>query len=252
MVLRRVAPGASERDPASRALLAEYEEVLRAEPGLGFRELVRGQEALLARGDVRANVWLGEHAEPAGLALWDIVPGVGRRLRIYLGPRHRTVEELARFLDELDERSDHEGSVASVVDFIPGISRDEQKGTFSSRGFFPVDRLVLRLSPETPIPDESLAGRTDLRPIEAGDEEALVNLMRESYDQLAGETAPWLFYRDPRQDARDAVREILEGRRGEWLPWASFGIDVGGVLRAASLVSLLEVPILSEVMVAPS
>jgi GNAT superfamily N-acetyltransferase len=252
MALRKVSASASERDAASRTLLSEYEALLVAQPGRAFHELVWGLEALLARGDVRAALWLDDRSAPSGLVLWDFMPGVGRRVRVYFGPQHRSAENLARLLDELDARSEHEGSVASVVDYIPGVSREAQEATFSARGFFPVERLVFRLDAEVPIPDETLAGMTDLRPIDAGDEEALVTLMRDAYDPLAGETAPWLFYRDPKQDAREAVREILEGRRGEWLPWASFGIDIGGVLRGASLVTRWDVPILSEVMVAPS
>jgi GNAT superfamily N-acetyltransferase len=252
MVLHRIAARSEERDSASGALLAAYEEILAAQPGIGFREMVRGDEARLARGELRGNLWITPQGEPAGLAMWDFVPGVGRRVRVYLASGHQGPEDLARLLDELDERSEHDGPVASVADFIPGVGREAQESVFSVRGFFPVERIVLALPADTPIPDETLAGRTDLRPLEESDEEALVALMREAYDQLAGEAAPWLFYRDPRQDARDAVREILEGRRGEWLPWASFGIDAAGTLRAASLVNLLDVPVLSEVMVAPS
>jgi GNAT superfamily N-acetyltransferase len=252
MVLRKIAPNPTAQDPESRALLVEYEELGHAHTDRGFRELFRNEETRLARGDVRADLWLAKGEEPAGLAVWDLVPGVGRRVRIYLGPAHRSREDLAQLFDELGEQSGQEGPVASVVDHIPGVAREEQEKVFSVHGFFPVERLVLRLPPTTFIPDDSPAGTTDLRPIDASDEEALVGLMRDAYDQLAGEAAPWMFYRDPRQDARDAVHEILEGRRGEWLPWASFGIDIGGVLRGASLVTRLEVPILAEVMVAPS
>ena len=251
MTLRRIASSVRDRDAASRALLAEYESLLASEPGRWVRELTGGELPDPGRGAIRAALWLTGSAEPTGLVLWDFVPGVGRRVWLYLVPGHRTVAELGHFLDELEARGEHDGPIASVLDWIPGIAPELQEEAFGPRGFFATERLALRLPPEAPLPDEIEAGRPDLRPLEPGDEEGLVSLMREAYDPLAGEPLPWLMYRDPRQDARDAVRELLEGHRGEWLPWASFGFEAGGTLLGASVVTRLATPILSEVMVAP-
>jgi GNAT superfamily N-acetyltransferase len=233
-------------------MLAEYEAHLEAEPGPWGEQLARPEESRLASGTLAAQLWLRGADEVAGLAIGDYVPGVGRRLRVYLAPAYRTAEDLGQFLDELEERSDHDGPIASVADLVPGWSEASHEATFGVRGYFRVERIVMRLPASAPLPEETVSGRPDFRPLCAEDEEALVRLMRESYDQLAGEPSPWLFYRDPNQDARDAVQEILGGGRGEWLPWASFGVDVAGALKGATLVTATEVPLLSEVMVAPS
>jgi GNAT superfamily N-acetyltransferase len=232
--------------------LQEYEALLAAEPGQWIQELARSDETRLRSGEVRAFLWVHGADQAAGLALGDFVPGVGRRLRVYLAPPYRTAEDLGRLLDELDARSEQDGAIASVADLVPGLTEAAHEEAFGVRGYFRVDRVAMRLPANVPLPDESMSGRPYLRTIGPDDEEGLVNLMRESYDQLAGEAPPWLFYRDPRQDTVDAVQEILEGRRGEWLPWASFGVDVEGVLKGATLVTLWDVPILSEVMVAPA
>jgi ribosomal protein S18 acetylase RimI-like enzyme len=252
MTLRKVAPSPEDRDPEGAEVLAEYERLLSGDPARWVRELAGGEIPDPSRTEMRAMLWLTEEGAPAGLALWDFVPGVGRRVWVYLREGHRAPDDLANLLDDLDARGDQDGPLASVLDFIPGVSPDVQAPVFSARGFFPTERLVLRLPADAELPDEALVGRPDLRALEPADEEGLVSLMREAYDSLAGEPLPWLMYRDPRQDARDAVREILEGRRGDWLPWASFGIETGGKLQGASLVTKLDVPILSEVMVAPA
>lgn len=251
MALRRIAPRAEDRDLASRVTLVEYEAVLAAEANPWVQELQRSDEARLRSGEVRAQLWVLGPGEVAGLAVGDFVPGVGRRLRVYLEPAYRTAEDLGRLLDELEARSEQDGPIATVADLVPGVGEEACRAAFGLRGYFRVERVVLRLPADAPLPEETMAGRPDLRPIGPEDEEGLVSLMRESYDQVAGEPTPWLSYRDPRRDARDAVKEILEGRRGTWLPWASFGFDALGVLKAASLVNRTDVPFLSEVMVAP-
>lgn len=252
MTLVRVPPREEDRDLPSRELLAEYESFFGAAPGPGVQELRRSDESRLRSGEVRAQRWLTGSDEAAGLVVGDLVPGVGRRLRLYLAPAHRTGDDLARLLDELAERSGRDGAIASIADLVPALSAATVEPAFRARGYFRVERLVLRLPADAPLPDETFSGRPDLRPIGLDDREALVNLMREAYDPLAGQPSPWLFYRDPRQDARDAVQEILDGRRGTWLPWASFGVDAAGALKGASLVTVRDVPFLSEVMVAPS
>lgn len=251
MPIRKVAGRESERDPASQKMLAEYEAAVVSESPLRLGELAEDEERQLRLGTVRAVLWLQGPSEAAGLALWDFLPGVGRRVRLYLADGHRSASDLGLLLDELDERSEHDGPIASVVDFIPGVSDPIQEEALSPRSFFRVERVALRRPPDSPFPDEDLFDRPDLRPLESSDEEEIARLMREAYDQTAGEPRPWFLYRDPRQDARDAVREIFEGRRGEWLPWASFGVEASGNLVGASLVTRLDVPILSEIMVAP-
>lgn len=251
MPLRPIAARPADREGVGAAVLAEYESLLLAEAGRWVAEVARGEAARLESGEVRAALWIVGRSEPGGLAVWDFVRGVGRRVRLYLARGHRTPDALATLLDELDARSEHDGPIASVADFVPGYPGGLPPEVFTDRGYFPVERLALHLPAETPLPDETLVGRPDLRPLDSGDREALVELMRSAYDQLAGTPSPWLVYRDPTQDARDAVEEILEDRRGDWLDWASFGVDVAGVLRGASLVTRLDVPVLSEVMVAP-
>lgn len=252
MALRPVARRPEDREALAVGVLAEYEGLLGREPHRWISELARGEADRLASGDTRAALWIVDRSVPAGLAVWDYVRGVGRRVRLYFTGGYRTAEAVAALLDELDERSEHDGPIASVVDYVPGFPGELPETAFSDRGYFRVERLAMRLPSDAPLPDESLVGRPDLRPLGADDEEGLVRLMRESYDQLSGAPAPWLVYRDPTQDARDALTEILEGRRGDWLDWASFGLEVGGALRAASLVTRLDVPVLSDVMVAPA
>lgn len=251
MSLRKVPREESDRDAPTQALLSEYERALEESPDRESSELPGGDLGRLSSGRVQGAVWMFDGRAPSGLAAWDFLPGVGRRVRLYLTPEHRSARDLGQLLDELDERSEHDGPIASVVDFVPGVPDRTQEEAMTARSFFRVERVALRRPPETSFPDEDLFGRPDLRELDAADEEPIARLMREAYDQTAGEPTPWYLYRDPRQDARDAVQEILDGRRGEWLPWASFGLEVGQELLGASLVTRAEFPVLSEVMVAP-
>lgn len=232
-------------------MLAEYERLLSNEPGRWVSELAGAEVARLEHGEVRCDLWVVGADELGGLALWDFVPGVGRRVRVYLGPAHRSAPGLGGLLDELDARSEHDGPVASVVDFIPGVPDPAQEAAFAPRGFFRVERLAFQRPADEPFPDADLFDRPDLRPLDWPDEEALAELVRDAYGPPNDVAGPWFMYRDPRQDARDAVHEILEGRRGAWLPWASFAVEVGGRVRGASLVTEVGGPVLTEVMVAP-
>ncbi len=252
MSLVRIARDPAERDAASRAMWEEYAVVLTGEAGLWVQELTGGGLPELGRGGMRGDLWSAEGAEPAGLALWDVVPEVGRRIWLYLTPGHRTASDLARFLDELDQSSGFDGPIASVLDFIPGVSATVQEAAFVPRGFFETERIVVRIAADVPIPDLSLVGGPDLRALEPGDEEALVELLRTAYEPFGLEPGSRPFFRDPRRDAREAVEDVLRGRRGEWLPWASFGVDAGGALVGASLVTRLHAPFITEVAVAPA
>lgn len=252
MTLEKVPRSPAERDPASRTMLEEYATVLSGEAGSWVRELTGGGPPELGRGGVRAVLWAVDGGPPIGLALWDVVPEVGRRIWLYLVTGHRTAGELGRFLDELDGSSWSEGPIASVLDFIPGVPAEVQEAAFDPRGFFATERIIVRLDADVPIQDVSLVGGPYMRPLEPADEEALVNLLRESYDPLGQEPGARPYYLDPRRDAREAVEDVLTGRRGEWLPWASFGVEAGGSLVGASLVTQLHVPFLTEVAVAPS
>ncbi len=252
MTVVRIPTEPAERGASVRAILAEYARVLSSEPARWVPELTGGELPQIDRRGMRGAVWSAGAEEAAGLALWDLVPGVGRRVWLYLREGHRTADSLRSVLDELDERSDRDGPIASVLDFLPGVPSAVEEEVLSVRGFFPTERVVLRLRSDTPVPEDVRMSRPDLRPLTLDDRESLVGLMREAYDPYSREPVPALFYRDPRQDAADAVEELFSGGRGEWLPWASFAVDAGRTLCGVSIVTQLEHPILSEVMVAPS
>ena len=255
MALRRIAAQPSEREPRAGQLLDEYLAASRAPHGPWFPELPGSEEERIERSELQASAWFDAAPQPAAVVLWDLVPALGRRIRLYLASDRRTPVVLGRLLDALEEESVRDGPIASVSDPFPGSTTESPAewatSTYTERGYFRVERLALRLPPEAPLPDEMASGRLELRTLDAGDEDALAELMRSAYDPQVGTTAPWLVYRDPLRDVRDAVREILQGRRGRWLPWASFGVDVSGALRGASLVVESEFPVVSDVMVGP-
>ena len=218
-----------------------------------MRDLGRIEEARLKDGELTAAVEVGPDPSPSGLAVWDLVPGVGRRIVTYRPRPDPAAEGLGRLLDALEERSAHDGPIASVTPVGPGSDPSDAGRAFLPRGYFQVDRLVLRLPTSQPLPDELGSAPLDLRPLALDDEDQLVELMRDAYDLRAGDPNPWLYYRDPRQDVRDAVHENLHDRWGPWLPWASFGFEVGGRLRAAILVNRVGgVPRITDVIVAPA
>ena len=237
--------------PELGKLLREYERQLAEAPRDWPLDLVRIDHAHVDPRRVEGVAWRDESGRIAGLALWDMVSGVGRRARIYLKKGYQNPEGLGTFLDELEADSDRDGPLASFLDLLPGLSAEAQEECLSPRGYFHLDRLVLRLPKERPLPHGPLDAATAMHTLRSEDEEALVRLMRESYDSWASRLAPWLSHRDPREDAQDAVRDIFEGRRGEWLSWASYAVDVAGGLAAATLVSRTGGPVISDVMVTP-
>ncbi|HYA57578.1 MAG TPA: GNAT family N-acetyltransferase [Thermoplasmata archaeon] len=252
MTLRTVARRRAERDTGTLAVLEEFGHLLEGLPNPGVRDLGRIEEPRLENGELTAAVEVGPGGAMLGVVVWDLVPGVGRRVVAYLRPSHASRKDWELLLEELEARSEHDGPLASVTPVGPESSAPEVADCFARRGYFEVDRLVLRLPSDRPLPDELASAVIDLRPLSLDDEDQLIELMREAYDIRGGEQNPWLFYRDPRRDVRDAVHENLSGRWGTWLPWASFGFEVSGKLRAAILVNRVGVPRVTDVIVAPA
>jgi GNAT superfamily N-acetyltransferase len=252
MTLRPVARLPAGRDATVDRLLGELRRLLESHPEIGLHELGGLEEPGLESGDLTALHWRVGKPPLDGIAMWDFVPGVGRRILIYLPCEETGPVTLDSLIGELEGSSEHDGPIASVTLVGPGRLVPGEAELFLRRGYFRVDRLVLRLVNDGELPDELAAGRPDLRSLTASDEGDLVDLLRESYDRLSGEANPWLLYRDPRRDAREAVRDMLSGRRGAWVPWASFGVDLSGRLRGAVVVNRSDRPRVSEVVVSPS
>ncbi len=194
---------------------------------------------------------LREAGRPAGLALWDPSSPLGAIVEVaYLAaPSQRVAEFRALF------RAVHEaaGSVAFAPGGLVGLSADDESSLMRGLGFGRFARSEMRLpaeAPARPRPDEGLGRLRAVRPDE--DQAALSRLHERAY---AGRFDQYLYQADtdPRVDAELAVKELLGGRWGEFLPWASPVVDgEDGAAGAVLVVRAPYGPLIADVMVDPS
>jgi ribosomal protein S18 acetylase RimI-like enzyme len=184
-----------------------------------------------------------------GIAVWDASSPVGATVEVaYRAERFRSVPGYRSLLEAIREGA---GPVAFLPGGLTGLSDAEESELMRGRGFGRFARSEMRLPPEAPTPAVREAGAARLRTVRPDDLDALAELHRRAYD---GHFDRYLFLveQDPRKDAELAVKELLGGRWGEFLPWASpvaEGDD--GPAGAVLVVRAPYGPLIADVMVDP-
>jgi ribosomal protein S18 acetylase RimI-like enzyme len=103
-----------------------------------------------------------------------------------------------------------------------------------------------------PVSAEVAPSSVPTRPARSDDLPALARLHADAYRNTFDRFL-FLLYLDPERDAELTTREILNGRWGEFLPWASPVVERGGAIRAAVLVVRASYgPLIADVMVDPT
>ena len=229
VLTRRAIMARGAADPESGAILSAVE---------------RDVEEGTANGVLRFD---GERA--VGIALWDPPTELGATLEVAFEVEGwQTPSDYRSFLAELPR-------VAGPVVFAPrglaGLSEAEEGEVMAGGGFARFARSEMRRSLLSP-PSEGPVGPWPLREARSNDAPALARLHERAY-RTHFDRYLHLVYQDPGRDADLMVGEVVAGRWGEFLPWASSTVEDRGVLVAATLVVRSPAgPLLVDVMVDPA
>jgi len=235
-------------DRATALSLARRAILARNAPDAEIGPFLSAVERDVANGTA-AGVLRFEGRTVTGIALWEPPAELGATLQVLYGVEgHQTGSEYERFLREVMREA---GPVVFAPGFLAGLDDAEEQRVMEALGYAKFARSEMRLFPDAPEPHgpDSHAIRT--RAPVAGDAAALARLHELAY---RGRFDRFLFlvYADPARDAELATREILSGRWGEFLPWASVVVEGEGRLLAAALVVRAPYgPLIADVMVEP-
>jgi GNAT superfamily N-acetyltransferase len=185
-----------------------------------------------------------------GLAVWQAESTLGIEVTLlYLDEAHRGPRAYEEFLGGLRASA---GPVAFAPGNLAGLSPAEESELMERLGFARFARSEMRFPADAPVPTDPLPGRSrELRAATAADVPGLARLHERAYENHFDR---YLFLADPDpvRDAELAVQEIVGGRWGEFLPWASPVLGEDGALTAATLVVRAPYgPLLADVMVDP-
>lgn len=211
-------PLADDPARAERLAVAAIEEAARRErPPQDPAPAVAWMRERLAAGTAEGRL-LRAGGEPVGLLLWEGPAGLGRHLRaIVLAPGERGPAAYAAFFD-LAERE--HGPFQLVPSGWAGLAPEEESELLRRRGFAPFARSEMRRDLSLPLGDEPLPTGVRIRPVVPDDEAAIAAHHASAFH---GHFDSFLFRQDadPVRDSAGAVREMLAGRWGPFLPWAS-------------------------------
>ncbi len=207
---------------------------------------LEGIERDIAEGTA-SGVLAVEGGGPVGVALWAPASVLGLTVEVlHLEGAGRTLDGYTAFVRRV---RDVAGPVAFLPGRLAGLSESEEERAMRALGFVRFARSEMRYPPDAAVPD--LPTVPELREIAATDESALTTLLDVAY---RGRLDRYLFQvdPDPQKDAELQVREILSGRWGELLPWASFVVPDGGAVVASTIVVRAPYgPLVAQVMVDP-
>ena len=227
---------------AREAVLASFD------PGVDLSELVPVVERQIRDGSAHGVLRVHE-GRPVGLALWDPAGPVGVAVRLlYLRGGAASANGYRAFLASI------EGAAGAVAfsPTLPGLTLEEEAATLRSMGFATYSRSEMRFPPTAPAPELELGTGLAVRRFRPDDERKIAALHAAAYRDHFDR---YLFAEDLDADrnAELTVRRLIEGRYGEFLPWASMVVEDRGRLVAETLV--LAPPgraLIADVAVAPS
>ena len=194
-------------------------------PG-GFEEAIRSDHlrgALLCAGE----------EEPKGLALWDPPGPLGLSIRgLYLDASRAGPTEYRDLLSTIERER---GPIAIVSVGLPGLPEASASEVFRGLGYAPFSRSEMVYPVERSPPEPSVPEDGATRSFRPGDAADVARVHGRAYtDQFDR----YLFLRDldPQVDAVTLVRDLTQGRWGEFLPFASTVASFGGRVVASTLV----------------
>ncbi len=233
-------------DPAAARRLARAAVRVHGDPEAEIAPFLDRVERELGEGTAAGRLAL-EGDRPVGLALWVPTGGLGLTVEmLYLEGAAGTKDAYVALVREVEATA---GPVAFLPGRLAGLSEAEESDALRSLGFLRFARSEMRFPPgaAAPGPDPT----PGLREISPDDEAPLAALLDVAY---RGRLDRYLFQvdPDPRRDAELQVREILEGRWGELVPWASFVVPDDGRVAASTIV--VRAPygaLIAQVMVDP-
>jgi ribosomal protein S18 acetylase RimI-like enzyme len=190
-----------------------------------------------------------EGSQVTGIAVWEPPNELGMTLEAVYGVEGRQASaDYRAFLTEIQRSA---GPILFAPRGLAGLSPDEEADVMAALGFARFGRSEMRYPLETPDPEDR--GDRPWRPREARPDDLgeLARLheiaYRDHFDRYL-----YLASADAGRDAALVIREILEGRWGEFLPWASAVVEEAGNLVAAALVVRgPHGPLIADVMVDP-
>jgi ribosomal protein S18 acetylase RimI-like enzyme len=227
---------------ARRAILARNDPEAEAVPFLSMveREVAEGT----ALGVLRLD---GDRI--GGIALWEAPTPLGVTLQlVYLVEGGQTPADYRSFFTEIR-------GVAGPIVFAPGpiagLTESGETEVMNDLGFARFSRSEMRYPPHRPPPERRSDPAVRLREAHPDDQPGLARLHEVAY---RGTFDQHLFLADldPARDAELAMRDVIGGRWGEFLPWASAVVEAKENLVAASLVVRASYgPLVADVMVDP-
>jgi ribosomal protein S18 acetylase RimI-like enzyme len=241
-------------EPVSRAPVASLEIARRAirsrrPPASADRESVSALEDDLANGRA-LGVLRRDGDRCVGIAIWELPSPLGATLELVF--LDDGASSPAAYLDFFREISGIAGPIAFSPGGLAGLSDVEESNVMRGIGFAPFARFEMRFPSDAPLPEIADDALPPSRPTRSTDLASLAELHARAY---GGQFDRYLFLNDPdpRRDADLAVRDIVGGRWGEFLPWASPVAEADGHLVGASLVvRATGGPLIADVMVDPA
>jgi ribosomal protein S18 acetylase RimI-like enzyme len=168
-----------------------------------------------------------------GVALWDPSSPLGATVEVlFLVEGQQNPDSYRRFYAEVSGAA---GPIALAPGRLAGLTDAEEEGVMRAMGFLRFSRTEMHYPPDLPSPDPTGSISGGVRTTRADDRSALARLYERAYRDTFDRN---LFLLDPdsTRDAEGQVGGVVDGRWGEFLPWASPVVEEGETLVAATLV----------------
>jgi ribosomal protein S18 acetylase RimI-like enzyme len=175
--------------------------------------------------------WIDGRAD--GIAVWESGHPAGLHLEIlYVRPPASSPVAYRNILEAIQREC---GPIALVPGGFAGLAAGVETALMRDLAFATFGRSEMRFPPESPEPSPRPPTGIRVRPMRLEDEAVVAALHAAAF---APSFDFFLFQvdRDPIRDSELAVRDMLGGRYGEFLSWASFVAESdGGEPRGASV-----------------
>jgi len=169
----------------------------------------------------------------SGIVVWESGHPAGFHVEVlYLRPSSNPTREYRTFLERIQTEC---GPVALLPGHLAGLTPEAEAALMRELGFAPFGRSEMRFPPDAPLPPARVVTGIRLRPLRPDDEPELARLHAAAF----GPTFDFYLFQIDTDAARDsalAVRDMLGGRYGECLAWASYVAETGdGTLRGGCI-----------------
>ncbi|HTZ62395.1 MAG TPA: GNAT family N-acetyltransferase [Thermoplasmata archaeon] len=233
-------------DPTGALRLTRSAVHARADPLEESAPFLSDVERRIVDGSARGLLYVAG-SRPIGIALWGEPLATGLMVEVmYLEPEARSAAAYIDFYRAVGAAS---GPIAFAPGRLAGLPETEEERVMRALGFERFARSEMRLPREAELPPTSDA--LTLRTVAPADAPPLARLLDRAY---VHQLDRYLFQidSDPQRDAELQIREIFDGRWGEFLPEASFVVPGPRGLDASTLVVRASYgPLIAQVMVDP-